>query len=218
MSGLTVRDLGRARYADALRLQERLVERVVADRAKAFLVLVEHDPPVVTLGRRRGQEAHLLAGREELTSDGIEVHEATRGGDVTYHGPGQLVGYAILHVRDVRKHLRDLEEVLVRLLGRFGVAGERREGFTGVWIGEEKVASIGVAVRRWVAYHGFALNVADDLSGFDAIVPCGIDGCRMTSLSRAAGREVGIEEAKPPLIECMVEVFGFDRAVTDKTS
>ncbi|MGB3087506.1 MAG: lipoyl(octanoyl) transferase LipB [Phycisphaerae bacterium] len=221
MAELTIRDMGCAAYEPALRLQCRLLEEVkAAEEERAYLVLVEHDPPVITIGRgARGE--HVVATRERLAAEGIEVHEASRGGDVTYHGPGQVVGYPILrldlHGRDIHRYLRDLEEVLIRLLGCFGVEGRRREGLTGVWVGEEKIASIGVAVRRWVTYHGFALNVATNLSHFDLIVPCGIRGVGVTSLERLLGRAVPVAEVKPGLVECMVEVFGFDGA-REKTS
>jgi len=209
-------DLGPRAYGEALAVQRRLVERVRAARdERAYLVLVEHDPPVITLGRRRGAE-HILAGEEELAGLGIEVHPSTRGGDVTYHGPGQLVGYPILrvdrHGRDVHRYLRDLEEVLIRVLGRFGVAGGRQEGLAGVWVGGEKIAALGIAVTRWVSYHGFALNVCPDLAHFRTIVPCGIRDRAVTSLSAVLGRPVVVEEVKGPLIECMVDGFGFERA------
>jgi lipoate-protein ligase B len=211
VSELAVADLGRASYSRALRLQQRLLERVRREPQRAFLILVEHHPPVVTLGRSAKAE-HLLAGPEKLAAAGVEVHESTRGGDVTYHGPGQLVGYPILKVRDVRGYLRELEEVLIRALSRLGVAAERRAGLTGVWAGQEKVAAIGIAVRRWVAYHGFCLNVASDLSGFESIVPCGLREYDVTSVSRLLEREVPLGEVKPAVIECTVDVFGFSGA------
>ena len=151
-----------------------------------------------------------------LASEGVEVHESGRGGDVTYHGPGQLVGYPIirldLHGRDVHRYLRDLEEVLIRVLARFGIEGTRAEGMTGVWVGAEKVAAIGVAISRWVTWHGVAINVDTNLDRFDLIVPCGIRGRRVTSLGRLLGRQITVAEVKPHLVECMVDVFGFDGA------
>ena len=208
-------DLGRCGYADALRVQERYVEALkVAAEDRAHLILVEHDPPVITLGR--GADAgNIVASRERIAAEGIEVHETSRGGEVTYHGPGQLVGYPILrvdlHGRDLHRYLRDIEEVLIRTLGRFGIVGKRTGGLTGVWVDDEKVAAIGVAVTRWVSYHGFALNVRPNLEHFELIVPCGIPGKHVTSLSRLLGRQVAVEEVKPPLRECFAEVFGFDR-------
>ncbi|MGB2755973.1 MAG: lipoyl(octanoyl) transferase LipB [Phycisphaerae bacterium] len=216
MVELTYLDIGREAYEPTLRLQKRLVERVKsAPDERAYLVLVEHFPAVITLGRStRG--APIVASRDRLRAEGIEVHESSRGGDVTYHGPGQVVGYPILqldrHGRDVHRYLRDLEEVLIRLLARFGVEGNRSEGLTGVWVGGEKVAAIGIAVTRWVSYHGFALNVSTNLSHFDLIVPCGIWGCGVTSLERILGRKVSVAEVKAPLVECLVGVFGFDGA------
>jgi lipoate-protein ligase B len=216
MADLICLDIGRAPYAPMVRLQQRLVEEVrTAAEERAYLVLVEHDPPVITLGRgTRG--AHVTASGERLAREGVEVHQSSRGGDVTYHGPGQVVGYPVLrldlHGRDVRRYLRDLEEVLIRLLARYGVEGRRAEGLTGVWVGDEKIAAIGVAVTRWVTYHGFALNVATNLDHFGLIVPCGIRGKGVTSLARLLARPVTVAEVKPPLVECMVEVFGFDGA------
>jgi lipoyl(octanoyl) transferase len=216
MAELTYLDIGREAYEPTLRLQEQLVERVkAAPEERAYLVLVEHFPPVITLGRStRG--APLVASRDRLRAEGIEVHQSSRGGDVTYHGPGQVVGYPILrldlHGRDVHRYLRDLEEMLIRLLARFGVEGRRAAGLTGVWVGGEKVAAIGVAVTRWVSYHGFALNVSTNLGHFDLIVPCGIPGCGVTSLERLLGRKVSVAEVQAPLVECLVEVFGFDGA------
>ena len=152
-----------------VRLQKRLVAEVkAAADEQARLVLVEHDPPVITLGRGAHDRRNVLVPREQLAREGIEVHESSRGGDVTYHGPGQLVGYPILrldlHGRDVHRYLRDLEEVLIRLLGAVRRRGAAVRGLTGVWVGNDKIAAIGVAVSRWVTYHGFALNVEPNLS------------------------------------------------------
>jgi len=216
MATLATLDVGRAAYEPTLHVQERLRDEVkAAAEEKAYLILVEHDPPVITLGRG-ASAAHVTASRERLAAEGIEVHESSRGGDVTYHGPGQLVGYPImrldLHGRDVRRYLRDLEEVLIRVLARFGLEGRRAEGMTGVWVGGEKVAAIGVAIRRWVTWHGVALNVCPNLDHFGLIVPCGIRGRGVTSLARLLGRPMTVAEAKPHLVECTVEVFGFDGA------
>ncbi|MBN1867447.1 lipoyl(octanoyl) transferase LipB [Candidatus Sumerlaeota bacterium] len=210
---LGVVDLGRAPYASTLDLQRRLVEAVKSSNEElGFLVLVEHDPPVITLGRS-GKEEHVLLSREELARSGFEIFETTRGGDVTYHGPGQIVGYPILrvdlHGRDAHLYLRDIEEVLMRTVARFDLEGRRVKGMTGVWVGDEKIAATGVAISRWVSYHGFALNVSTDLSHFRTIVPCGIVGKGVTSLSAMLGRTVDVEEVKPVLVECLVEVLGF---------
>ncbi len=217
MSELVYLDLGRESYESALEIQRRLLEEVIADdNERVYLLLVEHDPPVITLGRSAESE-HILASRDRLAREGIEVCESARGGDVTYHGPGQLVGYPIMRLgrggRTVRGYVRDLEEVIIRLLGRFGLKGKRAEGAIGVWVGDEKIAAIGVAVRRWVAWHGFALNVSTNLSHFDFIVPCGLDGCKVTSMEKLLASEVSIQEVKQPLVECMAEVFGFEPAV-----
>jgi lipoate-protein ligase B len=213
MADLVYLDVGRAAYEPTLRLQERLRDEVrAAKEERAYVVLVEHDPPVITLGRG-ADAANILASRERLQADGIEVHPSSRGGDVTYHGPGQLVAYPILrldlHGRDVHRYLRDLEEMLIGVLARFGIEGGRAEGQTGVWVGREKVAAIGVAIRRWVTYHGVALNVRPDLAKFGLIVPCGIRGKGVTSMQELLGREVSVAEVKAPLVECMAEVFGF---------
>jgi lipoate-protein ligase B len=213
MADLIFLDVGRAAYGPTLRLQERLAAEVKASGPeRAYLVLVEHSPPVITLGRG-ADAANVVAPPAVLEAEGVEIHKASRGGDVTYHGPGQLVGYPILrldlHGRDVHRYLRDLEEVLIRLLARFGVEAGRSEGQTGVWVGRRKVAAIGVAIRRWVTYHGFALNVCPDLGHFGLIVPCGIRGKGVTSLEKLLGRPVPVAEVKAPLVECMVEVFGF---------
>jgi lipoate-protein ligase B len=222
MADLIFLDVGRAAYGPTLRLQERLVAEVKASGPeRAYLVLVEHSPPVITLGRG-ADAANVVAPPAVLEAEGVEIHKASRGGDVTYHGPGQLVGYPILrldlHGRDVHRYLRDLEEVLIRLLARFGVEAGRSEGQTGVWVGRRKVAAIGVAIRRWVTYHGFALNVCPDLGHFGLIVPCGIRGKGVTSLEKLLGRPVSVAEVKVPLVECMVEVFGFAGARAGEAS
>jgi lipoyl(octanoyl) transferase len=207
--------LGRIAYPEALDLQLRIVGRMKATEPDdSVLLLLEHEP-VITIGRSGGAD-HLLASRAELARRGIALVDSGRGGDVTYHGPGQLVGYPILRLpegrRDVHRYLRDLEAVLIAALGRFGVEGRRVEGYTGVWVGEEKVAAIGVAFTRWVAYHGFALNVATDLAAFDLIVPCGIADKRVTSLERLLGRAPAWGEVEAAVVEAFVETFGFDAA------
>lgn len=184
MSPLYVIDLGRMEYDTALELQEGAVAAVAEGRLPDLLLLVEHSP-VYTFGRG-GREEHLLASPEELARQGATVRRTARGGDVTYHGPGQLVGYPILDLgrqgRDLHRYVRGLEEALIRTLAEFGVPGARLPRLTGVWVGEAKIAAIGVAVRRWVSYHGFALNVSVDLERFGAIIPCGIPDRGVTSL------------------------------------
>ncbi|HNY28388.1 MAG TPA: lipoyl(octanoyl) transferase LipB [Candidatus Sumerlaeota bacterium] len=217
---LEVLDLGRMAYQAALDLQMARVEELKRDAAaspnapeKAYLLLVEHDPPVITLGRG-ADENNVILSPEELKSQGFQIHAVSRGGDVTYHGPGQLVGYPILrvdrHGRDVHRYLRDIEEVVIRLLARFGVEGSRKPGLTGAWVGEEKIAATGVALSRWVSYHGFSLNVCPNLAHFGTIVPCGISDKGVTSLSVVLGRRIEVEEVKAPLVETLAEVFGFE--------
>lgn len=177
--------LGRVGYLEAARLQHALVRERLAGRVPDTFLLLEH-PPVLTLGRGAHVE-HLLAAPAELAGAGAEVWETTRGGDVTYHGPGQLVGYGILdlreHGRDVGRYLRDLEEALIRVLADFDIESGRSRGLTGVWVGERKIAAIGVRAERWVTAHGFALNVDPDLGHFQWIVPCGIRDHGVTSMT-----------------------------------
>jgi lipoate-protein ligase B len=182
--------LGRMPYADALTLQRDTAARRIDGRLDHdVLLLVEH-PPVITLGRGFRPES-LPVARDALESRGIEVHEIDRGGDVTFHGPGQLVGYPIFdlggHRRDLHWFLRQLEEALITALAAFGIAGRRAAGYTGVWTRGRKIASIGIHVRQWVTWHGFALNVTTDLSYFDLIVPCGIPDVQMTSIQQELG-------------------------------
>jgi lipoyl(octanoyl) transferase len=206
---LRVRRLGRVPYPEALALQESLVGERQAGRGLDTLLLLEH-PPVVTLGRG-ADPGHLLRTPEELSRKGVQVFEAGRGGDVTYHGPGQLVGYPILllppPLQDLHLLLRRIEEVLIRSCLEFGIEAVREEGLTGVWVGREKVAAIGIRVARWVTSHGFALNVSTDLAAFDDIVPCGIQGRGVTSLSRLLGRDVDLEEAAEAVTRAFCGVF-----------
>jgi lipoate-protein ligase B len=197
---------GRVEYGEALDQQQALVARRLAGGADALLLL-EH-PPVYTLGR--GGDPRWLG---EAAEGGVPVVRAHRGGQVTFHGPGQLVGYPILdlrrHRQDVRWYLRSLEEVLVAALRDLGVTAARRPGLTGVWVGERKIASIGVAIRRWITWHGFALNVGPDLSGFARIVPCGIQGVEMTSVAREGGPGE-VAEVLPSLLRRFVVGFGYE--------
>jgi lipoyl(octanoyl) transferase len=208
---LEVRRLGVVPYADGLELQARLVEERKAGRIPDQLLLLEH-PPVITLGARvRQDRTHLLATPEALERAGIGLFEAGRGGDVTYHGPGQLVGYPILDLRpdrcDVHRYVRDLESVLIATAAHFGVVADRVPGLTGAWVDRSKLAAIGVRVSRWITSHGFAFNVATDLSHFDLIVPCGIRDRGVTSLSQLLGRAVTIAEAEDALIPAFCDVF-----------
>lgn len=188
MRTLSVRRLGRITYAEGLELQQQLVEERKADRIPDQLLLLEH-PHVLTLGvRGDGGRSHILASDQELEARSIEVFKPGRGGDVTYHGPGQIVGYPIIDLnpdrRDVHRYVRDIEEVLIRVAADYGIATTRAPGLTGVWAGDEKLAAIGVRIQRWVTSHGFALNHTTDLSHFNLIVPCGISDRGVTSLAR----------------------------------
>jgi len=195
---LAIVDWGRTDYAAALARQEALVAQRIAGEIGDTLVFTEH-PPVFTLGRRAGAEQHLLWGEEQRAAHGVSLVQTTRGGDITYHGPGQIVGYPIVSLdalRDLHAYLRFLEQVLINTVGALGLAASRRAGLTGIWIGERKVAAIGVAVRRWVAYHGFALNLAPDLAHFGGIVPCGIAPAQGSVTSIAA--ELALAGLPPP--------------------
>ena len=210
-----MRRLGRLPYTEALALQRSLVEDRRAGRIPDTLLLVEH-PHVLTLGvRGDGGRSHILATDEALAARGIEVHETGRGGDITYHGPGQLVGYPIIDLnpdrRDVHRYVRDLETVLIRTAADYGITAGRIEGLTGVWVGNEKLAAIGVRIARWITSHGFALNVTTDLDLFDLIVPCGIAGRGVTSLGRLLDQPVETAEVENRLIEHFANVFDLNR-------
>ena len=186
MRELWVAELGLRRYADVLEIQRTAAAaRITGEIPQDLLLLCEHHP-VLTLGRGARDPGHLIAPPTLLAARGVELFEVERGGDITFHGPGQLVGYPILdlsrHKRDLHWYLRQLEEVLIRGLRRLGIDAERRTALTGVWTEGRKIASIGVHSRQWVTWHGFALNVATDLSWFELIVPCGIPGVEMTSI------------------------------------
>lgn len=216
MRTLTVRRLGRVEYPAAVELQRELVEARRTGDVGDTLLLLEH-PPVITLGvSARGRRSNIVASADELARAGVVVHETGRGGDVTYHGPGQLVGYPILDLRpdrrDVHRYVRDLEEALILAIGRLGVTGTRLAGLTGVWAGaagtEAKVAAIGVRISRWITSHGFALNVGTDLTHFGLIVPCGIADRGVTSLEVLLGRPVPMRDVENAVIDGLVQVFG----------
>jgi lipoate-protein ligase B len=208
-------DVGLISYADATALQKSLVAARKADAVPDLLLLCEH-PHVITLGRN-GQREHLQTSDHVLRQMGVEFHSSDRGGDITYHGPGQIVGYPILQLgairRDVVWYVRMLEEAMIRATADFGIAARRVDGKTGVWVdangGEEKLAAIGVHISRWVTSHGFAFNVSTDLRYFDLIVPCGIAGCRVTSLERSLGRPVRCDEVASRIAAHFGEIFGF---------
>ena len=209
-SALEVRRLGRVPYADALALQEELRERLAREEGGEVVLLLEH-PDVITFGRG-ANAANALADDTALRARGYDVFRVSRGGDVTWHGPGQLVGYPILDLRrhgsDVHRYLRDLESALIGALAEFGIAAQRREGFAGVWLdARRKIASIGVGVRAWRTLHGFALNVDCDLARFGAIVPCGLAGVQMVSMASVLGRAVTCAEVTPVVEDQLRKVF-----------
>src|SRR5579885_3804329 len=207
---LAIANLGPVEYTRAHELQQALVATRLRDETPDTLLLLEH-PHVYTLGRG-ADERFILAMRPEAP-----VVRVSRGGQVTYHGPGQLVAYPILRLegaaRDVSRYLRDLEQVMIDALARFGIAAGRREKLTGVWVGPRKIGSIGVGIRRWVTYHGLALNVSTDLSYFDSIVPCGIAGCEMTSIARLGRSDVSVADFSKRLGENFRDVFGYSGTV-----
>jgi lipoyl(octanoyl) transferase len=204
-------DLGRVPYRDALTLQREAVASLARGERGDAVYFLEHEP-VLTVGRGGRAESFRL-GRFELARQGIHVHDVERGGDVTYHGPGQIVAYPIVSLaslpggRDLHRYLRDLEEVLIRALRPYGLSGARRPPYTGVWIGEQKIAAIGVAVRHWIAFHGFALNVDPDLHAFEWIHPCGIRDGGVASLSSLLGAAPERSEVVARLCGAFEEVW-----------
>jgi len=217
-----VRRLGTIAYADALAMQRALVEDRRAGRVPDLLLLLQH-PPVITLGvRGDGGRANVVATREQLQELGISVEETGRGGDVTYHGPGQIVGYPILDLKpdrcDVHRYVRDVEEVMIRVCADYGLPAGRIKGLTGAWIGAEKIGAIGIRISRWITSHGFAFNVSTNLRHFQLIVPCGISDRGVTSLERATGRHVSIEEVEERFIERFADVFERDVVTGDRSA
>jgi lipoyl(octanoyl) transferase len=207
---LQVRLLGRISYQEALAFQETLVEARRAGEIPDQLLLLEH-PHVITLGSS-SQEENLLFSEEERSRRGIELHEVGRGGDVTYHGPGQLVGYPILDLspdrKDLHRYLRELEEVLIHALSHFGISSGREEGLTGVWVPEGKLAAIGVRVSSgWITSHGFALNVNPEMEYFSSIIPCGIQDRGVTSMAEVLDSAVSVEDVIPQVVGSFEKVF-----------
>lgn len=205
-------NLGLEPYNQALDLQHRLVAARREGRIEDVFILLEH-PPVITLGRR-GDEGNIVASRELLARLGIEVHRVERGGDVTYHGPGQLLGYPILdlrgHRQDVGWYMHSLEEVLIRALADFGIEAGRLEGRIGVWVGDKNIAALGARIEEWITYHGFALNVSPDLSHFDLIIPCGYKGIGVTSMEEVLGEAPEMREVRRSVAQRFSEVFGVE--------
>lgn len=210
MRALQVRRLGVVPYAAALELQRRLVDDRKADRIPDTLLLLQH-PHVVTIGVKKDGRSHILASPERLSSLGVEVFEAGRGGDVTYHGPGQLVGYPIIDLnpdrRDVHRYVRDLEEVMIRVCADYGLDAGRIKGLSGTWIGDEKIGAIGVRISRWIASHGFAFNVTTEVDFFNLIVPCGIADKGVTSLAARIGSSPAMADVEDRFIARFCEVF-----------
>ncbi|MGB0061333.1 MAG: lipoyl(octanoyl) transferase LipB [Candidatus Binatus sp.] len=207
---ITVAELGVVDYDDAIAMQTAMLGARIEGRVGDTLLMMEH-PHVFTLGR--GADERFIVGNRER----VPVRRVSRGGEVTYHGPGQLIGYPILKLegreRDVTKYLRSLEAAMIDAIAKFGIEAARREGMTGVWVGARKIASIGVGIRRWTTWHGFALNVSTDLSYFDSIVPCGIEGCRMTSVCELTKRAVTVREFAGVMRESFARVFNFDEII-----
>jgi lipoate-protein ligase B len=214
---IDVVNLGLTRYEDAWRLQRRLFDLRSKGLINDVLLLNEHRH-VYTLGRSADPN-HLLANEPELRTLGIDVCSIERGGDVTYHGPGQIVGYPILDLNayqpDIHRYLRNLEELIIRALAVFGIAGRRDDDFTGVWAGRDKIAAIGVRVSRWITMHGFALNVNTDLDYFQRIIPCGIFHRGVTSMRVQLGREVAMESVCRELVTQVGAVFGTDTVLRE---
>jgi len=207
---LFVSKLGRTRYADAWDLQRQLFDLRHYGLIDDVLLFTEHEH-VYTIGKG-GDANHLLASEDELLADGTEVFRIDRGGDITYHGPGQVVGYPIIDLNrygpDIHRYLRSLEEAIILTLGQFGIEGGREEGMTGVWVGGEKIAAIGVKVSKWITMHGFALNVNTDLGKFERIIPCGIFHKGVTSMQKILGREIPIDDVQDSLTESFCAVLG----------
>lgn len=196
-------------YENGMQVQQKLVEMRQREEIPDQLLLLEH-PPVITLGRG-GDEGNLLASPQRLAHEGVRFFETTRGGDITYHGPGQIVGYPIVHLgegkRDVRKYVTNLEEVLIRTVAEYGITAERVDGKRGIWVGNDKIAAIGVRVARWVTSHGWALNVNTNLEHFRLITPCGLQGTGVTSIARQIGRAVDMNDVRAILARNFAEVF-----------
>lgn len=211
---LVVQKLGRIDYDKALAIQEDLLIKRQEGIIPDTLLILEH-PPVITLGRR-GKYDNILLPLDMLAANGVKTYEVSRGGDVTYHGPGQVIGYPIVdlaeHGRDIKQFVRNIEELFIRLLDReFGITAHREEKkFTGVWVGDEKITAIGIAVKRWVTMHGFAFNVSTNLEHFSWINPCGITDRGVTSVKKLLNMEIDQEKAADLVIKYFCEIFGYD--------
>ena len=211
MKKLDVLDLGLRNYKEVWDLQRKLVYKRISDDIPDSLILVEHFP-VITLGRQAKKE-EVLVSKSYLSERRISLFQIERGGKATFHGPGQLVAYPIINLalneKDLHKYLRNLEETVIRLLKKVGVKGERKERYTGVWVKDKKIASIGIAIKKWVTYHGLALNVNVDLSYFSLILPCGMDNKKVTSLEEIFSYPVEMDKVKKLFIKSFCEVFNY---------
>jgi lipoate-protein ligase B len=212
MKQLLVVNIGRSKYADAWELQKQIFSARLAQRIGDVLLLTEHDP-VFTLGKG-ADENHLLANELELNEKKIDMFWIDRGGDVTFHGPGQIVGYPILdlnqHYLDIHRYLRELEEMIIRTLNDYGIDAGREKEFTGVWVKNEKIAALGVKVSKWITMHGFAFNVSTDLSFFDRIIPCGIFHKGVTSLQQVLGKTIEIADVHQYLVKHFSNIFAYE--------
>lgn len=208
---LAVAETGMVDYDDALAIQTAMLAARIEGSVGDTLLMMEH-PHVFTLGR--GADARFIVGNTQA----VPIRRVSRGGEVTYHGPGQLIGYPILKLegreRDVTKYLRSLEAAMIDALAKIGIEAGRRDGMTGVWVGARKIASIGVGIRHWTTWHGFALNVSTDLRYFDSIVPCGIEGCRMTSVCEITNRAVSVREFAGVMRESFARIFLYDEIIS----
>ena len=206
---MQILDLGLRDYEEVWNLQKTVHAKRVAGEIPNLLILVEHNP-VITMGKS-GKESNVRFPVDLLKEKGVEYFQIERGGDVTYHGPGQLVGYPIFDVRDglagIKPFINGVEQAIIAMLGDFGIEGYSKEGMIGVWTEHGKICSIGVAVKRWVSYHGFALNVNTDLTYFDLIVPCGLKNVEMTSMQKILGRAISMEKVKAKVVKSFGEVF-----------
>ncbi len=208
---MNIIDLGLIEYLEAYEFQKKRVEEVANGISENYLLLAEH-PPTITVGRL-GSRKNILCTEEELRQRGISVYDIDRGGDVTYHSPGQVLLYPIIYLehraRQIHKFLRLLEEVCIKFLKYFKIDGYRIENLTGVWVGNKKIASIGIGIKRWITYHGMATNIDNDLEGFSLINPCGINGLKMTSLKEELRTKIDLKLAKDILVRVFEEMYGF---------
>jgi lipoyl(octanoyl) transferase len=217
MRPVEVRRLGVVPYPEALALQRMLVEARRTGSTPDVLLLLQH-PPVVTLGVNvDDSRAHIVATPARLAELGVEIHETGRGGDVTYHGPGQIVGYPIVDLRgdrqDVHRYVRDIEEVMIRVCRDYGIVAGRIQGLTGTWVGADKIGAIGIRISRWITSHGFAFNVTTNLEHFSLIVPCGLPDRGVTSIERETGRRVAISEVEEAFVRHFCSVFDREAVV-----